>query len=136
MRSPGCISFHSAETLDGSHFTIGTNDPVFRLRMHAATNGLLSCPENMLAIIRVDHFANQRHVNGTFLRSQPVNAIELVGPSNAIRDEVPIIVAHVGDALASSSLALLSCKSSDRAWRSSSARLRSVISVTTPMYSR
>ena len=69
------------------------------LRVHSATNGLLSGPENMVAIVRVHHFANHRHINRTFSRSQTVNAIEFVRPGHAIRDEVPIIVAHVGNAL-------------------------------------
>jgi hypothetical protein len=69
------------------------------LRVHSATNGLPRCPENMLSVIRMDHFADHCHVNGPFLRSQPIDAIEFVRPSHAIRNEVPIIVAHVGDAL-------------------------------------
>src|SRR5580704_4583646 len=99
IRSPRYISFHSTQTLDSTHLAIGPYDPMFRLRVHSATNGLLSCPENMFSIIRVDHFTNHRHINGTFLRGQPVDAMEFVRPSHAIRNEVPIIVAHVGDAL-------------------------------------
>src|SRR5258708_12431745 len=72
---------------------------MFRLRVHSATNGLPRCPENMLSVIRMDHFADHCHVNGPFLRSQPIDAIEFVRPSHAIRNEVPIIVADVAYAL-------------------------------------
>src|ERR1700733_2071577 len=99
IRSPRCISFHSTQTLDSPHFAGGPNDPMFRVRVHSATNGLLSCPENLLSIVRMDYFANHCDINGTFLRSQPVDAIEFVRPNYPIRIEVPIIVAHVRDAL-------------------------------------
>lgn len=72
---------------------------MLRLCVHSVSHSLVSCPENMLSIIRVDHFANHRHVNGTFMRTQPVDAIKLVGPSHAIRGEVPFIVPHVSDSL-------------------------------------
>jgi len=34
----------------------------------------------MLSILRVDHFAKHRHINRTFLRVQPVDAMEFVRP--------------------------------------------------------
>ena len=76
-----------------------TNLTMFRLRVHSATNGFLSCSENMVAIVTVDHFANHRHVSRTLLRSQPINSIEFVGPDNVNRCEVLIIVAYVSYAL-------------------------------------
>src|SRR5579863_3840597 len=72
---------------------------MFCLRVYSATYGFLSGPENMLSIIGVNHLPNNRHVNGTFPGSQSVDAVKLVGPSHAIRDEVPIVVAHVRDTL-------------------------------------
>src|ERR1700756_2197900 len=85
--------------MDSTHFAIGPYNPMFRLRVHSAANGFLSCPENMFSIIRVDHFTYHRHINGTLLRGQSVDAIEFVRPGHAIRNEIPIVVADVGDAL-------------------------------------
>src|SRR5580704_6931613 len=99
IRSPRCVSFHGAQTVDSAHFPIGAKDAMFSVRAHFAMKGLLSCPEDKLSIFRVDHFANHRHVYGTFLRTQPIDAVQLVGPSHAIRNEVPIIMADVSDAL-------------------------------------
>src|SRR5580704_783497 len=99
IRSPRCVSFHGAQTVDSAHFSIGANDAMFSVRAHFAIQGVLSCPEDKLSIFRVDHFANQRHVYGTFLRIEPIDAVEFVRPNHTILGEVPVIVANVGDAL-------------------------------------
>src|SRR6202023_2656321 len=99
IRSPRCIPFHSSETLYDPHVAIGTNHTMLRLRVHSATNSFLSCPETTVSIVSVDHFSDHRHVDGAFLRVQPVDAIKFVGPSHAVRDEVPFVVAYVGDSL-------------------------------------
>src|ERR1700732_4037805 len=99
IRSPRCVSFHGAQTVDSAHFPTGANDAMFSVRAHFAMKGHLSCPEDKLSIFRVDHFANHRPVYGTFLRPQPIDAVQLVGPSHAVRNEVPIIMADMGDAL-------------------------------------
>src|SRR6266481_754729 len=85
IRPPRCVSFHGAQTVDSAHFPFGLNDAMFSVGAHFAMKGLLSCPEDKLSIFRVDHFANHRHVYGTFLRTQPIDAVQLVGPSHAIR---------------------------------------------------
>src|SRR5580658_1496213 len=99
IRSPRCVSFHGAQTVDSPHFPIGAQDAMFSVRAHFATEGLLSCPEDKLSIFRVDHFTNYRHIYWALLRTQPIDAVQLVGPSHAIRNEVPVIMADVGDAL-------------------------------------
>jgi hypothetical protein len=85
--------------MNSAHFAVGTNDSMLSRRRHAATNGFVRFSKNTLSIVRVDHFADQRHVNGTILRGQSIDAIELSGPSHAARDEVPFVVPHVNQAL-------------------------------------
>ena len=58
VRSARCVSFHSPDGLDSTHFAGGADDTMFRRSVHSATNELFSCPENILPIIRVHHFAN------------------------------------------------------------------------------
>ena len=99
VRSPECVSFYGAQSVDHSHFPIGTNDTMFDVSAHFAMKGLLRGPEDKLSIFRVDHVANHRHVYGTFLRTQSVDPAQLVGPDHAILDEVPIIMTDVGNAL-------------------------------------
>src|ERR1700723_4095151 len=62
------ISFHSTQALNSTHFAVGTNDTMLGRRGHTATGGFVSLPENTLSIVRVDHLADHRHVNGARLR--------------------------------------------------------------------
>src|ERR1700730_16661897 len=99
IRSARGVSFYCAQTVDSADFAVGTNDTMFSDRARFTMKRLLSCPKNKLAIFGMDHFANQRHVYGTFLRIEPIDAVEFVRPSHSILEEVPVIVANAGDAL-------------------------------------
>jgi hypothetical protein len=74
-------------------------DTMLDVSAHFAMKGLLRRPEDKLSIFGVDHFANHRHVYGTFLRTQSIDPVQLVGPDHAILDEVPLIMTDVGNAL-------------------------------------
>src|SRR5579863_2028045 len=93
------ISFHSTETLNSTHFAVGTNDAMLGRCGHAATSGFVSFPKNTLSIVRVDHLADHRHVNRASLRIQSIDAIEFIGPNHATRDEVPFVVPDVSKPL-------------------------------------
>src|SRR5579864_106202 len=99
VRSPRGVSFYGAQSVDSPHFAIRANDAMFNVRADVATEGLLRGPKHKLAIFRVDHFTTNRHVYGAFLRTQPINSVQLVGPDHPILDDVPIIVTDVGNAL-------------------------------------
>src|SRR5580693_6071409 len=99
IRSARGVSFYCAQTVDSADFAVGTNDTMFSDRARFTMKRLLSCAKNKLAIFGMDHVANQRHVYGALLRTQPIDPVQLVRPDHAILDEVPIIVANVGNAL-------------------------------------
>src|SRR5580658_9859686 len=97
--SPRCVSFYRTQSVDSPHFATRANDAMFDIGARFAMKGLLRCPEDKLSIFGVDHFATNRHVYGAFLRTQPINSVQFVGPDHAILDEVPIIVTDLGYSL-------------------------------------
>src|ERR1700733_3745562 len=97
--SPRGVSFHSPDRMYSAQFADGADDTMFHRSIHSTANDTFNCLENMLPIVRVHHFADQRHVNGALLWRQSVDAIKFGGPSHAVRDEVPLIVTDLGDTL-------------------------------------
>src|SRR5580698_3093536 len=70
------IPFDSAEAMNSAHVTVGANDSMLSHRRYAAADGFIRFSKNSIAIVRVDHFADQRHVNGSILGRQSIDAIE------------------------------------------------------------
>src|SRR5229473_7403905 len=99
IRSAGGITFYGAYTVNRPNFAVGTNETMFNVGTSSALKRLLSCAEDKFAIFRVDHFSNLRQIDGAPPRIQPINAVDFVRPNHPILDEVPRIMANVGNAL-------------------------------------
>src|SRR5258708_5653699 len=98
-----CLLMNSSSYLiqqvHNANFSVGTNDPVFTVGALPGTNGLFRDPKYILSILRVDHFAHCRNVNGSFRWSQPKDAVIFVRIGHVILLEVPYPGAYVGNAL-------------------------------------
>src|ERR1700757_1425675 len=64
-----------------------------------STNGLFRDPKYILSILRVDHFAHRRNVNGSFRWGQPKDAVIFVRIGHVILLKIPYPGAYVGNAL-------------------------------------
>src|ERR1700730_11874844 len=99
IRSAGGFPFYGAHTMNNPNLAVGTNETMFDVDGNVALESLLSCAENELSIRRVYHFANHRQINGALLRTQSIDAVDFIRPNHPIRNEVPRIMANVGNAL-------------------------------------
>src|ERR1700733_13503762 len=98
--SPRCVLLQIAQTVDNANFSVGTKYPVFAFSAPARTNGLFCGPKDIVSILRVDHFAHCRNINGAFLWGQPKDAVIFVRICHVIVLKIPPPGAYVGNALA------------------------------------
>src|SRR5258708_39724662 len=78
---------------------VGRSDTMFKVGRSPALKRLLSSAEDRFAILRVHHFTTLRQIDVAPPRIQPINAVDFVRPNHPILDEVPRIMANVGNAL-------------------------------------
>src|ERR1700731_2425963 len=99
IRWAGGITLYGAHTMNSSDLAVRTNETMFNVGGNFAVKGLLSCAKDELSIFHVNHFANLRQIDGALLRIQSVDAIDFVRPNHPILDEVPRVMANIGNAL-------------------------------------